>query len=374
MAFQQAERIIMHIDMDYFFAAVEERRRPEIKGRPVVVGADPKEGKGRGVVSTCNYEARKFGVRSGMPISKAWQLCPQAAYLPVDFTLYREVSEDIMNIVRKYARKVEQVSIDEAYIDAADAGDYDKACKMAERIKSEIGAAQSLTCSIGIGPNKLVAKLATDIKKPDAITVIRPDEVRQKIWPLSVGKLLGVGKKTANRLREMGIRTIGELAAGDVGALMAELGTMGYEFHQMANGIDERPVEEYWEPQSISRETTFEKDINDSNFLMETIEQLSKDVHKEALDTSYSFRTITLKVRFSDFETHTRSRTINITNSYDLVAETAKDLARPFLTGRKAIRLVGVKVSNLVFNYGQKSIGEFMAQPHKESSHSPDSF
>ncbi|MBI2676230.1 MAG: DNA polymerase IV [Candidatus Aenigmarchaeota archaeon] len=374
MAVQQADRIIMHLDMDYFFAAVEERRKPELKGRPVVVGADPKEGRGRGVVSTCNYEARKFGIRSGMPISRAWQLCPEAAYLPVDFTMYRDASEEIMNIARKHARKVEQVSIDEAYMDATDMGDYDKALRLAERIRQEIKNSQNLTCSIGIGPNKLVAKIATDLKKPDAITTIKPDEVRQKVWPLSVGKLLGVGKKTAGRLREMGIRTIGDLAASDVSMLMAELGTMGYEFHQMANGMDERPVEEYWEPKSISREVTFEKDVNDSNMLTEMLEQLSKEVHKEAIDSSYSFRTITLKIRFSDFETHTKSRTVNITNSYELMAETAKELSKPFLTGRKAIRLVGVKASNLVYNYGQKSVGEFMAQTHKESSHIPDNF
>lgn len=374
MAVQQADRIIMHLDMDYFFAAVEERRRPELKGRPVVVGADPKEGKGRGVVSTCNYEARKFGIRSGMPISRAWQLCPQAAYLPVDFTMYRDASEEIMNTARKHARKVEQVSIDEAYMDATDVGSYDKALRLAERIRQEIRDSQNLTCSIGIGPNKLVAKIATDMKKPDAITTIKPDEVRQKVWPLSVGKLLGVGKKTAGRLREMGIRTIGDLAASDVSMLMAELGTMGYEFHQMANGMDERPVEEYWEPKSISREVTFEKDVNDANMLTEMLGQLSREVHKEAIDSSYSFRTVTLKIRFSDFETHTKSRTINITNSYELLAETAKELAKPFLTGRKAIRLVGVKASNLVYNYGQKSVGEFMAQPQQETSHLPDNF
>ncbi|MDH5267956.1 MAG: DNA polymerase IV, partial [Candidatus Bathyarchaeota archaeon] len=199
--------------MDQFFAAVEERKHPEYKGKPVVVGADPKKGKGRGVVSTCNYEARKFGIHSAMPISRAWKRCPEAIYLPVNFKLYIKASSRIMAILRKYADKFEQWGLDEAFLDVSSkARNFGEARKLAEKIKQEIEGSEALACSIGVGPNKLVAKIASDFEKPNGLTVVEENEVENFLAPLPVRKLLWVGKKTEQRLNAIGIRTIGDLA------------------------------------------------------------------------------------------------------------------------------------------------------------------
>jgi len=180
----RANRIILHVDMDSFFAAIEERAHPEYTGKPIVVGADPKEGKGRGVVSTCNYKARKFGIKSGMPISRAWRLCSEAVYLPVNFKLYEEVSSELMTILRKYADKFEPIGIDEAFLDVSlRAKNFEDARRLAQRIKKEIYEEEKLTCSIGVGPNKLVAKIASDFKKPDGLTVVEEREVKQFLSP-----------------------------------------------------------------------------------------------------------------------------------------------------------------------------------------------
>ncbi len=206
-------RVIFHLDMDHFYTAVEERERPEIKGVPVIVGADPKEGKGRGVVSTSNYEARKSGVRSGMPISQAWRLCPRAVYLPPNFPLYIRVSGEIMELARKYAGKFEQWGIDEAFLDVSGkVDDWAEAEALAQRIKQEIKEKEGLTASIGVGPNKLVAKVASDFQKPDGLTIVKEEEVEKFLEPLPVRKLLWVGRKTEAKLKELGVNTIGDLA------------------------------------------------------------------------------------------------------------------------------------------------------------------
>jgi DNA polymerase IV (archaeal DinB-like DNA polymerase) len=211
-----ALRIIFHLDMDHFYTAVEERERPEIQGNPVVVGANPKSGKGRGVVSTSNYIARKAGVRSGMPISHAWRLCPEAVYLPPNFPLYIKVSEEIMAIAREFAGKFEQWGIDEAFMDVSDkVRDYAEAETLALQIKQEIKAKENLTCSIGIGPNKLIAKVASDFQKPNGLTVVREEETELFLAPLPVRKLLWVGRKTEAKLKALGVNTIGELAKYD---------------------------------------------------------------------------------------------------------------------------------------------------------------
>ncbi len=209
----EKERFIFHLDMDHFYTAVEERERPEIRGKPVIVGADPKGGKGRGVVSTSNYVARKVGVRSGMPISQAWRLCPEAVYLPPNFPLYIKVSDEIMAIARRYAGKFEQWGIDEAFLDVTGkVSDYVEAEALACQIKQEIKEKESLTCSIGVGPNKLVAKVASDFQKPDGLTVVRDEEVEVFLAPLPVRKLLWVGRKTEAKLKALGVNTIGDLA------------------------------------------------------------------------------------------------------------------------------------------------------------------
>lgn len=354
-------RVILHVDMDYFFAAVEEREHPYYRSKPVIVGADPKDGKGRGVVSTCNYAARSFGVRSGMPISRAWKLCPNAIYTPVNFELYRKVSSRIMSIIRGYADKFEQIGIDEAFLDVSQMVDsYEGAKELAQKLKGEILGKEKLKCSIGIGPNKLVAKIASDFKKPDGLTVIEEKAVEQFLSPLSVGKLWGIGKKTEYRLNEMGITTIGDLAAYDPTKLTDAFGVWGARFHQMANGIDESEVEEAWEIKSIGRQVTFEQDTSDTNLISGALDQIAQEVQKEIADSNFQFKTVTVKIRYEDFETHTHGKSLMFpTDSLDDLKETAQGLISPFLQSDKKVRLVGVRVSHLFSGKGQKTLQEF---------------
>ncbi|MCS7114415.1 MAG: DNA polymerase IV [Nitrososphaerota archaeon] len=354
----EKKRIILHVDMDHFFTAIEEREHPELRGKPVIVGADPKEGKGRGVVSTCNYEARKFGVRSGMPISKAWKLCPQAVYLPVNFELYERVSERIMAILRKYADKFESWGIDEAFLDVTSrAKDYTEAELLARQIKREIFEKEGLTCSIGIGPNKLVSKIASDHQKPDGLTTVKPEEVERFLAPLPVRKLLWVGRKTEQKLRAMGIKTIGDLARRDPTVLAETFGVMGRQLYLMAHGVDRSDVAERSEIKSVSREKTFEKDTADSALVFETLDKLAEEVHGDLLRQNFYFKTVTVKVRYENFETHTHSRTLPfITNRLEDLKKTAKELLQEYLGLNRKIRLIGVRVSSLVSARRQKTL------------------
>jgi len=352
------KRIIFHVDMDHFFTAVEERERPEFKGKPVIVGADPKGGKGRGVVSTCNYEARKFGVRSGMPISRAWKLCPEGIYLPVNYRLYMKVSREIMTVLRKYADKFERWGIDEAFLDVTSkAKDYGEAEALARKIKNEILEKEGLTCSIGVGPNKLVAKIASDFQKPDGLTIVKEEAVEEFLAPLPARKLLWVGRKTEQKLKKIGIKTIGDLANHDPTVLTETFGVMGTQLYLMAHGIYTSEVEERSEVKSISRDTTFEEDTTDFQLVLKTLDSLSEEVHKDALEQKLSFKTITVKVRYENFETHTHSETLPfITNRIQDLKKTARELMHDYLNPNRKIRLVGVKVSNFVSGEKQKTL------------------
>ena len=351
-------RIIIHVDMDHFYSAVEEREHPEYKGKPVVVGADPKEGTGRGVVSTCNYEARKFGIRSGMPISRAWKRCPDAVYLQPDFKLYGKVSSRIMAILRKYADKFEQWGFDEAFLDvSSEARDFKKAKRIAQAIKREIFDKEELTCSVGAGPNKLVAKIASDFEKPDGLTVVEEEAAQDFLAPLPVRKLLWVGKKTERRLNKMGIRTIGELAAYDVSVLAEKFGVLGAQYNLMARGIDESEVKEREEVKSVGREVTFEEDTSDLDRILGTLDKLSETVHKEVVSRDMLFRTVTVKVRFENFETHTHGKTLPLpTNRLQDLQKTARELAEEYLHQGRMVRLVGVRVSNFVSHKEQTTL------------------
>ncbi len=325
----------------------------------MVIGADPKEGIGRGVVSTCNYEARKFGVHSAMPISRAWQLCRDAIFLPVNRELYERVSSSIMDILRSYADKFQQAGIDEAFLDVSNrARDYKEAVRLAKRIKEEVLEKEGLTCSIGIGPNKLVAKIASDYQKPDGLTVVEED-AKDFLAPLEVNKLWGIGEKTKRRLNEMGIRTVGELATHDAARLKEEFGAFGIEFHQMAQGIDSSEVIEHRQPKSFSREHTFDNDAFDAELIHATVDGLSEEVIKDLGEHGYTFRTLTIKVRYGDFETHTRSKSFpHPIMKIAPVKESTRRLLVPFLRSNKGIRLVGVRVSNLKSNVRQKTLEE----------------
>ena len=344
--------------MDHFFTAVEERERPEFKGKPVVVGADPKERKGRGVVSTCNYEARKFGVKSGMPISRAWKLCPEAIYLPVNYELYKKVSSEIMCILREYADKFEQWGIDEAFLDVTSrANSYEEAEGSAHKIKRKILENEGLTCSVGIGTNKLVAKIASDFQKPDGLTVVKEENVEKFLAPLRVRKLLWVGRKTEQKLKRIGINTIGDLANYDPTVLTENFGVMGTQLHLMAHGIDRSKVEERGEVKSISRDVTFEEDTDDFEFILETLDRLSEEVYKDVSEQNLCFKTVTVKVGYENFETHTHGKTLPfVTDRLQDLQKMVKELVQDYPRSYRKIRLVGVRVSNFVSAGKQKRL------------------
>jgi len=336
--------------MDQFFAAVEEKIHPEIKGKPVVVGADPKGGKGRGVVSTCNYEARKYGMKSGMPITKAWRLCPEAVFLPVNIPLYLQVSSRIMDILSGYADKFESWGIDEAFLDVSSrVKDFEEAKKLALQIKKDINEKEQLTCSIGVGPNKLVAKIASDIRKPDGLTVVEEKDVKAFLEPLDIDKLLWVGKKTARKLNVLGIKTIGDLARYDPSVLAEKFGVMGKQLYLYAQGIDRSEVGMRGEVKSISRNITFEKDTSDSDFVLKVLDKLCEEVYKEVKEYNFLFKTVTITVRYENFETHTHGKTLPFfTNRLEDFKKVAHELMQPYLRPERKIRLVGARVSSLV--------------------------
>ncbi len=245
--------------MDAFFAAVELKRHPELKGRPIIVGGDGDPTK-RGVVSTASYEARKFGTHSAMPLRTAYKLCPNAVFLPVDYKEYSRESQRVKDILREFSPIMEDVGIDEAYLDISHSPMLSK--EMAKKIKERIQKETGLTCSIGIASNKLIAKIASDMQKPDGLTIIKDDEIKDRIWPLPVRKLIGVGPKTEGSLKAMGIHSIGELASLSLDTLMDTFGkSFGHYLYLSPRGIDESPLTTHWEPKSIGREITFQKEF-----------------------------------------------------------------------------------------------------------------
>jgi len=343
-------RIIFHVDMDQFFAAVEEQLRPELKGKPVVVGADPKGGKGRGVVSTCNYEARKYGIKSGMPITRAWKLCPEATFLPLNIPLYIQVSSRIMNILRSYSEKFESWGLDEAFLDVSSrVENIEQAKELATQIKKEIYEKEGLTCSVGIGPNKLIAKIASDMQKPDGMTVVEEKDVKAFLEPLDVDRLLWVGKKTARKLNELGVMTIGDLARYDPSVLVDKFGMLGTQLYLYAQGQDRSEVGFEGEVKSIGRNITFEKDTSDWDLVLKVLYRLCEAVHKELDQNHFLFKTVTITVRYENFETHTHGRTLPfLTSRLDDIKKTANELLQPYLRPERKIRLIGARVSSLV--------------------------
>ncbi len=338
-------RIILHVDMDAFFAAVEMREHPEIRGRPVIVGADPKEGKGRGVVCTASYEARVFGIISAMPISKAFLLCPGGVFVRPHFNLYSQASDEVMEIVKDTSLQFEQVSIDEAYLDISQVGNYSAARATAIALKEAIRNKTGLTCSIGVGPSKVVAKIASDYRKPDGLTVVEPDSVFEFLFPLPVGKIPGVGRKSRETLYNLGIRTIGDLARIDVQELIALFGKWGAVIHDLARGTDDREVRQEEGYKSISREVTFEQDTSENIILLQTLNEMAAELHAVLVNEHLRFRTITVKVRDEHFITRTRSKT-NERYSDDphLIQQFSQGLL-PELPEGKKIRLIGLRLS-----------------------------
>lgn len=337
---------VLLVDMDGFFSSIEVIRHPELAGLPVVVGADPKGGAGRGVASTCSYEAREYGIHSGMPISRAYRLCPDAKFLPVDMALYQAVSRRIMKILASYADTFQRVSIDEAFI-RVKADDPEDVIETALDIKKAILAKERLTCSIGIGPNKLVAKIASDVLKPDGLTVVAPDGVCEFLDPMPAKKIPGIGKKTGQMLKSMGIETIRDLREYDARKLVLRFGKWGYRMRDLACGIDRSEVKEDHIVKSIGRELTFEEDTSDPGSIYDAIDALADATHRALSKTGYLFRTVSVKVRFEDFDTRTRSKSIGFPSSDpELVKNISKNLISEF-TGVAKIRLIGIRLSNL---------------------------
>ncbi|HBO84907.1 MAG: hypothetical protein A2073_06360 [Deltaproteobacteria bacterium GWC2_42_11] len=337
-------RSIIHIDMDAFFASVEIKKRPELKGKPVIVGGDGDPAK-RGVVSAASYEARKFGVRSGMPLRTAYKRCPNAVFLSVDFEAYEKESDKFMAILQGYTPLVESFGLDEAFMDVTEnpKGALDIAREVKRRIKAELG----LIASVGIASNKLLAKMASDMNKPDGFTVIRDKDIEKVFSTMSVRKLWGVGEKTENRLNELGVKTIGELAKLPVQYLIRNFGEVfGRTLYEHSHGIDNSPVVPFYEPDSMSREITFQADTNDMHLVKRTLFELAKDVVDRLKSESYKAKTVTLKIRYSDFLTITRSKTIKEhTNSFDEIWVALTSILEKVDISRK-VRLVGVKASN----------------------------
>ena len=340
-------RSILHVDMDAFYASVEQLDHPEYKGRPVIVGADPKGGRGRGVVAACSYEARKFGVHSALPISRAWKLCPEGVYVRPRMKRYAEVSHQVMDVFHRYTDQVEPLSIDEAFLDiTGSTALLGSPEHIAQSIKKEIRTATGLNASVGLAPNKFLAKIASDLRKPDAFVIVEEKQIEDFLRDLPISRLWGVGPKTEVRLREMGFRTIGQIASASRESLVRSLGSLGEHLYQLSHGKDDRPVVPNWEPKSISSETTFEEDTDDRDLLLRTILELSDHVAERLRKDEYRARKVTLKLRYSNFSTHTKQHSLGkLIQTGEEIAAVARTLFAEFPLDRK-IRLIGVSAGD----------------------------
>jgi DNA polymerase IV len=356
-------RTILHVDMDAFFAAVEVRDRPELRGLPVIVGALPRGGRGRGVVSTASYEARRFGVFSAMPISEAWRRCPQGVYLPPDIERYARESEKVMDILGRVTDLVEPVSIDEAFLDVTgSARALGSGETIARRLKQAIRDETELTASVGVAASKLVAKVASDVHKPDGLTVVAPGTEAAFLAPLPIRRLWGVGPKLEASLAKLGITTIGELAALDPARLERRVGTHGHDLQRLARGEDQREISrESAGAKSIGHEHTYDTDTADPARLRATLLQLADAVAARLRKSGVRARTLTLKYRDEDFRTITHARTLKrATDSGDELFKLAQQLFAE-VHGRKRVRLLGISASH----FGDKApqLGLFEAKP-----------
>ena len=340
------QRAIMHIDMDAFFAAVEQRDNPELKGKPVIVGGSVES---RGVVSTASYEARTYGVHSAMPMAEAHRLCPNGIYLPVDMQKYRRVSRQIMDIFHRFTPEVEAISLDEAFLDLTESLRlFGSAEEIGRKIKQLISEELQLSASVGLSYNKFLAKLASDMDKPDGFYQIRPEDLQEKVWVLPVRRMMGVGPKTAQMLEKMGVTTIGQLAGMNAGLLEHILGKQGLVMHEVANGIDNRPVEPVRESKSVGRETTFARDIQEQYLLETILFTLADDVCHTLRSSGLKGKTVSIKIRYPDFHSITRAVTLDTyTSSFEPVFEAVKQLMAQNYKEGTPVRLIGVTVSSL---------------------------
>jgi len=334
--------------MDSFYASIEIRDDPSLTGKPVVVGSDPLEGKGRGVISTCSYEARKYGLHSGMPISQAWNLCPHAVYIRPSGK-YRIVSVRIMEILQEFVPRLEQVSIDEAYLDFSDSGSYDLAEERARKIKDALRERENLGCSIGVAPARSYAKIASDLQKPDGLTIIHPENLKIEIACLPVSKIPGIGRKSSAFLESRGITKFRDLVETDIQLLQEIFGGWAVRVWEIASGLDTSGLKDQGPRQSIARERTFAEDTDETGKILETLDDLALSLHAELREVHARAKTIGIRIRYTGFITYTRSISLpHPDDSLMSIEKAVHILMEEFWTG-KPIRLIGIRLSGLVY-------------------------
>ncbi|MEA1872489.1 MAG: DNA polymerase IV [Chloroflexota bacterium] len=341
-------RCIFHIDLDAFFVSVEQALNPKLKGKPVIVGGDPER---RGVVASASYEARPFGIHAGMPSSKARRLCPQAIFIRSHFSLYKDASSKFMEILGYFSPYIEPLGLDESYLDVTGCeGPYGSPRQLALAIKERIHKELEITASVGIATCKVVAKIASDLCKPDGLLEIAPGEERAFLNPLPVAKLPGVGKKTEQSLKEMGTTTIGELASLPLDTIKRQFGATGAVIHSYARGIDDREVEAPGEAKSISQQLTFARDTLDRNFLEANLHNLCQEVCQELRSQNKRARCLAIRLRYADFKTITRQVILKEASDVTQVIFAAAQqlLSKALAEREKPVRLIGVRISSLI--------------------------
>ena len=361
------ERIIFHIDFDYFYAQCEEVRKPELKGKPVCVCVFSERGGDSGAIATANYTARKYGVKSGMPISFAKKRLEQrgdAVFLPVDFEYYSEMTKKAMNIMKENADIFEYVGRDEAYLDITKRveASFEKAIHLAQQIKNKIRVEMKLSCSIGVSPNKLISKIASDYKKPDGLTVVESDKVEQFLEPLNIRVIPGIGKKTEQKFMEMHLETIEDLKNIDVFTLTKEFGRKnGTYMYNAIRGINNEPVKEREESTQYSKITTLKKDSKDHKFLLENLQELCKQVHCVIKKNNKMFKSIGIHFVQSDLTNKSKSKMLrNSTDNLEELQKNAEQLLLDALDNQTmTIRRLGVKVADLTETKGQSNITNY---------------
>jgi DNA polymerase-4 len=341
-------RCIFHIDLDAFFVSVEQALKPTLKGKPVIVGGDPER---RGVVASASYEARPFGIHAGMPLSKARLLCPQAIFIRSHFSLYKDASAKFMKILGDFSPHIEPLGFDEAYLDVTGCKEpYGSLQKLALAIKERINEELKLTASVGIATCKVVAKIASDLCKPDGLLEIAPGDEQAFLNPLPIAKLPGVGKKTEQALKEIGVTTIGELASLPLDTIKRQFGSTGAVIHSYARGIDDREVEAPGEAKSISQQLTFARDTLDRNFLEANLHNLCQEVCQELRSQNKKARCIAIRLRYADFKTITRQVNLKEASDVTQVIFTTSQhlLSKALAQQEKPVRLIGIRISSLV--------------------------
>jgi len=342
----------MHLDMDAFYASVEQADHPELRGKPVLVG-----GAERGVVCAASYEARKYGVHSAMPVFQARKLCPRGIFLPVRMSRYKEVSRTVMDILTGISPMVERVSIDEAFVDISGTETlYGPPRALALRVKSDVFETTSLTCSVGVAPNRFLAKIASDLRKPDGLTIIEDHEVESFLKVLPARKIPGVGRRTAEELKNLGIVTASDILKLPSRFWVKKFGKWGARLYEKAQGIDETPIETVSDPKSISAEETFARDVESMAELEKMLLSQAEEVGRDLRSHGIQGRTVVLKVKYADFKTVTRSRTLpSPFDSTQVIFTTAQQLLRELNPARK-VRLIGVGVTNFSAGFRQMQI------------------